>query len=160
LVGDRELSYLGVSYGTFIGQTYANLFPRRVRAIVLDGVVHPVPFTTSVSALIANGVGNSDLVFAKFQSLCQHAGSAQGALAGHGSVADRVTGLLTRLRRSPVPAPSAAPPRRLSYGDLLTVLFGRLGNPALWPQLAADLEQAAQGDGSSLELAFQKARSS
>jgi pimeloyl-ACP methyl ester carboxylesterase len=160
LVGDRELTYLGFSYGTFIGQTYANLFSRWVRAMVLDGVVSPVPFTTSVQASIANGVSSSDLVFAKFQSLCQHAGPARCALAGHGSVAARVSGLLARLRRGPIPAPSAAPPHRLSYGDLLIDLFTRLGNPGLWPQLAADLEQAVRGNGSSLELDFQRARPS
>lgn len=42
LVGDRRLTYFGESYGTLIGQTYANLFPHRVRAMALDGVVHPV----------------------------------------------------------------------------------------------------------------------
>jgi pimeloyl-ACP methyl ester carboxylesterase len=41
LVGDRRLTYRGLSYGTFIGQTYANMFPRRVRAIVLDAVLDP-----------------------------------------------------------------------------------------------------------------------
>lgn len=160
LVGDRKLTYLGVSYGTFIGQTYANMFPRQVRAIVLDGVVNPVAFTESVREAIANGVSTSDVVFAKFQSLCQRAGPARCALAGHGSVATRVNGLLARLRRGPIPAPSAVAPRRLSYGDLLIDVFTRLGNPALWPQLATDLEQAVRGNGSSLELDFQKARPS
>ena len=40
-VGDRKLNYYGVSYGTFLGATYTNMFPNRVRAIVLDGVVPP-----------------------------------------------------------------------------------------------------------------------
>ena len=40
-VGDAQLSYYGVSYGTFLGATYANLFPGRVRALVLDGNVDP-----------------------------------------------------------------------------------------------------------------------
>jgi pimeloyl-ACP methyl ester carboxylesterase len=39
-VGDRRLSYYGASYGTFLGATYANLFPTRVRALVLDGNVN------------------------------------------------------------------------------------------------------------------------
>jgi pimeloyl-ACP methyl ester carboxylesterase len=38
-LGDDGLTYVGFSYGTSIGQTYANLFPENVRAIVLDGVV-------------------------------------------------------------------------------------------------------------------------
>jgi pimeloyl-ACP methyl ester carboxylesterase len=65
LVGDRQLTYLGWSYGTFLGQTYANMFPRRVRAMVLDGAVDPVAFTTSVAASIAGNIGDTDRVFAK-----------------------------------------------------------------------------------------------
>ncbi|MCC5031778.1 alpha/beta hydrolase [Streptomyces sp. WAC 00631] len=40
-VGDRRLNYLGTSYGTFVGATYANLFPHRVRAMTLDSNVNP-----------------------------------------------------------------------------------------------------------------------
>ena len=147
-----------MSYGTLIGQTYANLFPRRVRAMVLDGVVDPVAFTTSVQAVIANGVSDTDLVFAKLQSLCQSAGPARCALAGHGSVSARVRRLLARLRRGPIPAPSAGPPHRLSYGDLLIDLFTRLGGPGRWPQLAEGLDQAASGDGSALETRLPTAK--
>src|SRR4051812_16769350 len=50
LVGDRRLTYLGSSAGTFIGQTYANMFPRRVRAMVLDGVLDPVAWTRGSAA--------------------------------------------------------------------------------------------------------------
>jgi pimeloyl-ACP methyl ester carboxylesterase len=49
-----------LSYGTFIGQTYANMFPRRVRAIVLDGVLDPVPYTISAQAGIANSTADFD----------------------------------------------------------------------------------------------------
>jgi len=40
-VGDKKLSYLGFSYGTAIGQYYANMFPERFRAVVVDGVLDP-----------------------------------------------------------------------------------------------------------------------
>ena len=40
-VGARMINYVGISYGTFLGATYANLFPRRVRAMDLDGAVNP-----------------------------------------------------------------------------------------------------------------------
>ena len=39
--GQRKLSYLGYSYGTYIGQVYATLFPQRVRRMVLDSTVDP-----------------------------------------------------------------------------------------------------------------------
>ena len=37
-VGDRKMTYVGYSYGTAIGSTYANMFPDKVRAVVIDGV--------------------------------------------------------------------------------------------------------------------------
>ncbi|OCC12820.1 alpha/beta hydrolase [Streptomyces sp. PTY087I2] len=40
-LGERELTYLGWSYGTSLGTAYAELFPRRVRAMVLDGAIDP-----------------------------------------------------------------------------------------------------------------------
>jgi len=40
-VGDAKLTYLGFSYGTFLGEWYAHLFPDHVRALSLDGVVDP-----------------------------------------------------------------------------------------------------------------------
>lgn len=36
-LGDEKLNYLGLSYGTLIGQTYAELFPQNIRTLVLDG---------------------------------------------------------------------------------------------------------------------------
>ena len=66
LVGDRQLSYLGESYGTLIGQTYANLFPRRVRAMVLDGVVDPVAAAAGTEAVLASSLADTDRVFREF----------------------------------------------------------------------------------------------
>jgi pimeloyl-ACP methyl ester carboxylesterase len=40
-VGERRLTYWGLSWGTILGANYANLFPKRVRALVLDGDVNP-----------------------------------------------------------------------------------------------------------------------
>ncbi|MFI6072701.1 alpha/beta fold hydrolase [Actinoplanes sp. NPDC051343] len=40
-VGDAKLTYLGFSYGTALGQYYANMFPDRFRAVVVDGVIDP-----------------------------------------------------------------------------------------------------------------------
>jgi pimeloyl-ACP methyl ester carboxylesterase len=41
LVGDQKITYLGFSYGSYLGNTYANLFPDRIRALVIDGVLDP-----------------------------------------------------------------------------------------------------------------------
>jgi pimeloyl-ACP methyl ester carboxylesterase len=150
LVGDRQLTYWAVSYGTFLGETYANMFPGRVRAMALDGVVDPQTVISGAAARFANTIAGMDDGLRAFESLCQRAGPRRCALAGRGSVARRVAGLLARLRRSPIPAPTARPAGALGYGDLAAVLFASLASPAAWPQLAVDLRQAINGDGSAL----------
>ena len=158
LVGDRQLTYRGLSYGAFLGQTYANMFPHRVRAMILDGVIDAVEFTKSVEANLAKSEAGSDLVFEQFLALCQAAGPKKCALAGKGPVAPRVRALLQRLRQGPIPARSAPPPRQLRYGDALTALWLALGTPSSWPELAAGLDEAADGDGSRLAIPVREAR--
>ncbi|CAM5321330.1 Proteinase OS=Streptomyces glaucescens OX=1907 GN=SGLAU_18620 PE=3 SV=1 [Streptomyces glaucescens] len=41
VLGDERLTYVGASYGTFLGATYAGLFPQRVGRLVLDGAMDP-----------------------------------------------------------------------------------------------------------------------
>jgi pimeloyl-ACP methyl ester carboxylesterase len=154
LVGDERLTYAGFSYGTYLGQTYANMYPDRVRAMVLDGIVDPVAYSRGAEARVARGVAPSDAVFEKFLALCEDAGPERCALAGHARPAtERVERLFARLRRGPIPAPAASPPGRLSYGDLLLSQFEPLRGPDLWPRDAEDLDAALGGDGSALETA-------
>src|SRR5262249_7651576 len=47
LMGEEKLTYIGLSYGTFLGQTYANMFPDRIRAMLLEGVVDPTEYSKS-----------------------------------------------------------------------------------------------------------------
>ncbi len=152
LVGDRRLNFLGISAGTVIGQTYANMYPNRVRAMVLDGVLDPVTYTRGTEAGLANQLRYSDRAFAGFLSLCGRAGPARCALAGHReSVARRVRRLLAHLRRASIPAPSATPPGALTYGDALSAIVVNMSlGPGAWPEMAAQLEAAASRDGSDL----------
>ncbi|WP_158842088.1 alpha/beta hydrolase [Saccharothrix deserti] len=46
-VGDRQLTFVGFSYGTLLGATYANIFPSKSRALVLDGNVDPALRTSN-----------------------------------------------------------------------------------------------------------------
>ncbi|MEV4415663.1 alpha/beta hydrolase [Catellatospora sp. NPDC049609] len=151
LVADPALTYAGLSYGSMIGQTYANLFPGRVRAMMLDGIVDAVDYTASAETRTANNVSSADEVFAQFVKLCQQAGAAKCALAGHGgTAAQRVAKLFADARRAPIPAPHADPPGSLGYGDLLVTTFNPLRLPLTWPQFAKDLDAAAGGDASAL----------
>ena len=49
-IGDEQLTYFGTSYGTFLGATYANLFPDKVRAMVLDAAVNPQAYLNTGAA--------------------------------------------------------------------------------------------------------------
>ncbi|MDQ2700652.1 MAG: alpha/beta hydrolase, partial [Actinomycetota bacterium] len=89
LVGDRRLNFYGFSYGSFLGQTYANMFPGRVRAMALDSIVDPVANTRGTEAVAANTTQGSDAVLRQFARLCEQAGPERCALAGKSPVLPR-----------------------------------------------------------------------
>ena len=152
LVGDDRLTYLGESYGTFIGQVYANLYPRRVRAMALDGIADPIAAAGGTETALGAALVSTDEAFAQFLATCETAGPQQCALAGHGPVAPRVEAMFERLRHTPLPAPNATPPGTLSYNEALAPLkYAILGHPILWPLAAGALELAIEGDGSAVK---------
>jgi len=155
LVGDSQLNYWGWSAGTLIGQTYANMFPGRVRAMALDGLVDAVSYMKGNAAGYVATMSYADKAFAGFLSLCDAAGPARCKLAGHGtSAAVRAEQVLAELRRGPIPAKTATPPGDLTYGDALTaILVYFSGGPTNWPAMAEAFNAAADGDGSALATA-------
>ena len=60
LVGDEQLTYRGIACGTFIGQTYASMFPGRVRAMVLWSTLgNPQGWPERAAALTQDGYGQA-----------------------------------------------------------------------------------------------------
>ena len=134
-MGEEKLTYVGLSYGTYLGQTYANMFPDRVRAMLLNGIVDAPQNSTGAEARTANDVSTPDEVFDQFLALCDGAGPERCALAGGGqTAAERVEQLFAQVRRAPIPAPGARPPlsspEELSYGDLLISQFEPMRAPS------------------------------
>jgi pimeloyl-ACP methyl ester carboxylesterase len=151
LVGDTTLTYIGLSYGTLIGQVYANMFPDRVRAMVLDGVVDPVSYMKSAEQRVLGGVAPTDEVFEKFLALCDAAGPQRCALAGHGeTAAARVDALFEKARNGGITATDGDAAATLEYSDLLLSSFSPLRTPADWAQYAAELEDAVEGNTAPL----------
>src|SRR5947207_2935169 len=96
-VGDAKLTYLGFSYGTFIGQWYAHLFPTRVRALSLDGVVDPtVPANQSLLGQVIGFEENLKAFLAdcRSRSTCGYARS--------GDPGTKLTALMARLDSTPL----------------------------------------------------------
>jgi pimeloyl-ACP methyl ester carboxylesterase len=111
-VGDPTLNYLGTSYGTLLGATYANLFPTKVRAIALDGNYDPVALTTGAGGS-ANVLGSdlragvdqgSAATLDAFLTLCGQstAGDCEFSAGTPAATHTKFTTLLDRLAAHPV----------------------------------------------------------
>jgi pimeloyl-ACP methyl ester carboxylesterase len=162
-LGESSLTYLGFSYGTFLGATYANLFPDRVRAVALDGSVDPVEWTTGrdgeadrlpVGVRLGSHVGASQTL-GEFLRLCAEAGPTRCPFAvgtDGQATADRLAGLMDRLRAHPVLVPTPGGPVPLTYAHVATLVLGALYQQIAWPVLAAILQQLDLGDGPLLPL--------
>jgi pimeloyl-ACP methyl ester carboxylesterase len=143
-VGDRTLNYMGLSYGTVLGATYANLFPATVGRMALDGDVDPVAWTNGNGGLPSFlRLGNdqaSAAVLKGFLDLCGKASTAACAFSAGTPAATRAKydTLLRRLRRHPVTM--GTPPDTQSCGYACGVLSIPLGSVSTW-QTGADLLQ-------------------
>jgi pimeloyl-ACP methyl ester carboxylesterase len=155
-VGDEKLSYLGLSYGTILGATYANLFPDRVRALALDGAVNPEGFTSDISSFLTDSYRDSDAVLEGFFATCEEAGPELCALAGKDPqrVYEQLVG---DIRASGgLPALTSSVPTIVTEDFLSNLVFQLMYTPTAWQQLAAALDSAATTDdgGALVDLAI------
>lgn len=142
-LGETTISYLGFSYGSELGATWATLFPATVRAAVLDGAVDPTAdenerslqqitgFEDSVTTFLAQCSADNDCKF-------HNDGDAEGAY-------DR---LMTAIDASPLPSPTGRP--AVSLDIAIAGVEQAMYHASSWPQLAAALADAQHGDGAGL----------
>jgi pimeloyl-ACP methyl ester carboxylesterase len=98
-VGDDALTYLGFSYGSYIGTTYTNLFPHNIRALVIDGVLDPRLFSSGWQ-IWADRIATQE-VFDEFLRLCDEAANDCAFATAEGS-AERWDDLVAALIAEPV----------------------------------------------------------
>ncbi len=145
-LGDEQLSYVGYSYGTRLGATYAELFPERVRALVLDAGVKPV---TELSEL-GKGQGEGfDRAFANFAEACD--ADPDCPLAELGTT-DEVFASIESEIRELGSFPTDTDGRVLTAGEFYLGVIASLYSVDAWPILAEGLFVAeAVQDGSILQ---------
>lgn len=142
-LGDEKLTYLGYSYGTRIGYTYAERFPGNVRALLLDGAVDPEQ--DLVDSLVAQGEGFAT-AFGEFAAWC--AGQQDCALGSDpASAASAYQDIVRPLLDDPVETAGGRP---LSYEDATTGTIAALYSQQQWPALNTGLNQVKQGRGATL----------
>lgn len=142
-LGDEQLTYLGLSYGTTLGSTYAELFPDRVRALVLDGAVNPS--NDSIENAEAQAAG-FEQAFDAFAEACASSGAACPLGADPRQF---VTDLLATAEQTPIPQASGDP-RMGTAGFVLNGVLGALYDQEFWEPLAEALTLAAAGDATSI----------
>lgn len=142
-LGDRGLSYLGYSYGTRIGATYAEQFPANVRAMVLDGAVDPDADPTE--AVIAQGAGFQGTFEAFARDCATHPDCPLGTDPAQATT--RFQQLTHPLIGRPLPLPGG---RLFSYDDALQGTVQAMYSETLWPPLRAGLTDLTRGSGARL----------
>lgn len=145
LVGDQRLTYLGYSYGTYLGATYADLFPANVGRMVLDGAIDP---TLTGAELAAGQARGFEAALRSYVAHCQEGDGCPLTGDVDGGVS-QVRDFLTRARTNPVPTSDQDRPLT---GDLATsAVIGVLYQDESWSTLTQALNQAMlQNDGSVL----------
>jgi pimeloyl-ACP methyl ester carboxylesterase len=143
-LGDQQLTYLGYSYGTTLGSTYAELFPDKVRAMVLDGAVDPNANRQQTAEAQAQAF---EATFTTFATLCT--GLVGGCPVGADPRAF-VTDLLNQAAGAPIPSSRAGETRKATPGLILRGIRSALYQPSAWPQLAQSLAGARNGDAAGI----------
>lgn len=143
-LGDEQLTYLGYSYGTTLGSTYAELFPDKVRALVLDAAVDP---DTDERTDAENSAAAFEAGFDAFAANCVSliAGCPLGA-----EPRQFVEALLTQTETTPVPSAKEGETRVATPGIVLTAVQAALYDTGTWPQLTQALAAAQLGDSTGL----------
>jgi pimeloyl-ACP methyl ester carboxylesterase len=152
-LGDAKLNYLGQSYGTFLGATYADEFPTHVGRMVLDGVVDPSLTAEQTNLGQARGF---ELATRSFLADCaKRSDCPLGPNVDQGMT--RLRDFLTALNANPLRTND--PKRPLTEGWGSYGVAEAMYSKQLWPVLRSALKSATSGDGSLLlALADQYAR--
>lgn len=142
VLGDKKLNYLGYSYGTFLGATYAELYPDRVGSLVLDGAIDPAVSGLEVGTTQA--LGFESALRAYMQSCldsgdCPFSGTVDEAMTDLGA-------LLASVDATPLKNGDG---RMLGADALMTGIIAALYSEDSWSYLTQALDEALQGDPST-----------
>ncbi|SHN76990.1 alpha/beta hydrolase fold [Geodermatophilus obscurus] len=143
-LGDEQLTYLGYSYGTTLGSTYAELFPDRVRALVLDAAVDPDDDPRAEAEQQATSLE------ASFDA---YAANCVGLVAGCPLGPDPrrfLEELLDQAETAPIPSARPGETRQATPGVIGTAVLSALYSTDSWPQLSQGLAAARNGDAQHL----------
>lgn len=154
VLGDEKLTYLGKSYGTFLGATYAGLYPARVGRLMLDGAI--APDLTNEQLNLGQAVGFETATRAYMQQCvndgnCPLGNDVETGMAG-------LRELLQKLDSEPVRVDGDPRVDQLTEGWASLGLARAMYDESAWDGLTDAMRSATQGDGTQLfEMAMEYA---
>jgi pimeloyl-ACP methyl ester carboxylesterase len=145
-LGDAKLTYLGKSYGTYLGTWYAQLFPSHVRALVLDGAVDPEESPLQENIVQAQGF---QVALRSFVADCLRQPACPFPRGE--TVAAAIARVQSMLNQAAVkPLQSQVPGQPGNSALLLAGVASALYSKSFWPYLRLGLTGAFEGNGTVL----------
>ncbi|GAA1977909.1 alpha/beta hydrolase [Amycolatopsis minnesotensis] len=132
--GDAKLNFVGFSYGTLIGATYAAMFPKNARALVIDGNVDPALRTSNGVQYDRERAQGFEIALKGFLEKCKQAGAAC-AFSG-GQPKQKFDEIRAALRQGPVNLPGGT----LDIGRFTSVMSSALYSPSGFSGIASELQ--------------------
>nr|AIG55647.1 secreted protein [Thraustotheca clavata] len=141
-LGEELTHYYGISYGTFLGATYANMFPNRVGRFVIDSVLDPEVYTGPTPELFLRSVSDVDAVFTAFADQCEAAGPGSCPLADASAkrpyLMDRLQSFLTKVAKDPLIVPGGDDITQVTETNIRQKILQYMYSLEVgWPKLAA-----------------------
>jgi len=134
-VGDKQLSFVGFSYGTLIGSTYAAMFPKRSRAIVIDGNVDPALRTSDGVQYDRERAAGFEIALDGFLERCDLVGDK--CAFSPGQPREKFGELRDYLRERPIDLPGGD---QYDINAFTNEVSGALYSPSSFTGLAQDFQ--------------------
>jgi pimeloyl-ACP methyl ester carboxylesterase len=154
-VGDKKLNYLGFSYGSALGQYYANMFPDRFRALVVDGVLDPTAWVGNTRQILDDRLHSSDGAYKALIEIlerCDKAGEKFCVFAAGDPVKNFET-ITRELRAKPIELPDGQGGTVLvTYAVFVSAILGSLYGTDAGPvvtAIAAEVWAALNADSTA-----------
>jgi len=142
-LGDDKLTYLGYSYGTRIGALYAEAYPEKVRAMILDGAVDPN------ADQIEEEIRQAAAFQKAFDNYAADCANSPDCPLGTdpAKAVDVYKSMVEPLVKNPA---RTKDPRGLSYSDAIVGTILPLYSPNLWRHLTQALSELRDGEGDTM----------
>jgi pimeloyl-ACP methyl ester carboxylesterase len=156
-VGDKKLTYLGFSYGTALGEYYANMFPDRVRALAIDGNLDPRAWVGAGSAgnrILDARLHSADGAYRSLKEIfkrCDQAGEKYCAFAA-GDPEANFAAIAKSLKAKPIVITDDQGTYKITYADFAAAELSALYSPYAGEdsmRLAADVAELIKGGSSA-----------